>query len=97
MRIDDRHTGFSPDNPKDGRPYLVIGIVGRQMRVVPQSTRGDRGVLVPEGALEGLEEGRFVPWSRAIPIRYASPIRTIGYLPSTYVNLVIEQWKRRRG
>lgn len=96
VRIDDRYTGFSPEDPKDGRPYLVIGVFGRQMRVVPQSTKGMSGVLVPEDALEGLEKGRFVPWSRAVSTEHARPEKTIGYLSEAYVNEIIDQWERRR-
>ena len=47
-----------PDRPKEGRPYVVIGKpFGGRVRVVPQSTKGTRGVYVPDGAVDGLKEG----------------------------------------
>lgn len=92
----DRVTGFSPDNPKENRPYLVIAIGNRRVRVVPQSTEGPRGVFVPDGAVEGLAEGWFVPWSTTVPVSYAASREAVGeILPSHYLREVIAQWKRR--
>jgi hypothetical protein len=96
LKIDDRMTGFSPDNPKQNRPYVVIEQVARSVRVVPQSTRGDSGVHVPDGAVDGLAEGWFVPWSAVIPVRTAVHRPLIGYLPAQYLGRVRDQWRKGR-
>ena len=98
--MNDVDTGFDkfspPDGPKDGRPYLVIGKpFGGRVRVVPQSTKGTRGVYVPDGAVEGLREGRFIPWSTPVRISLAARCESIGYLPNPYLEQVKEQWRRR--
>lgn len=94
--MDDVDTGFSPDDPKEGRPYVVIACVGQQVRVVPQSTRGQRGVFVSDGVVEGLGPGRFVPWSAPVPVRYAAGREIVGHLPKQYLDRVIDQWRRRK-
>jgi hypothetical protein len=96
LKMSDRDTGFSPDNPKENRPYVVIGVSGRRVRVVPQSSEGDRGVHVPEGAVDGLDEGWFVPWSTTVSVRHAASRPAIGHLPATYLGQVTAQWGRRR-
>ncbi len=99
VRMNDVDTGFDkfspPDGPKEGRPYLVIGKpFGGRVRVVPQSTKGTRGVYVPDGAVEGLKEGRFVPWSAPVRISLTARCESIGYLPNRYLEQVKEQWRR---
>ncbi len=95
--MDDRVTGFSPDNPKENRPYVVIAARGRRVRVVPQSTAGSRGVFVPDGVVEGLEEGWFVPWSTTVSVSYAVSREVVGEpLPDPYLRDVIGQWRCRR-
>lgn len=97
LKMSDRITGFSPDNPKENRPYLVIRVTGRRVRVVPQSTEGERGVLVADGAVEGLEEGWFVPWSTTVSVRYAASCPAIGHLPrDPYLESVLAQGHNRR-
>jgi hypothetical protein len=96
LKMSDRETGFSPDNPKENRPYVVIGVTGRRVRVVPQSTEGDRGVHVADGVVEGLDGGWFVPWSTTVSVGYAASRPTIGHLPPTYLDQVVAQWGRRR-
>lgn len=97
MKISDRVTGFSPDNPKENRPYVVIRVTGRRVRVVPQSTEGEDGVHVADGVVEGLKEGWFVPWSTTVSVRYAVTCRAIGYLPrDPYLDDVIAQWGKGR-
>lgn len=100
LRIDDVDTGFDkfcPDEPKTGRPYVVIGKpFGGRVRVVPQSTRGARGVYVGDSVVEGLREGWFVPWSAPVRISLAARCETIGYLPHPYLDQVKEQWQRRK-
>lgn len=89
-------TGFSPDKPKRNRPYVVIDQLGTAMvRVVPQSTVGDVGVHIPAGAVECLEEGWFVPWSRAISVRRVASRPMIGRLPDEYLKRVLAQWRGR--
>lgn len=96
LKIDDRVTGFSPRDPKENRPYVVIEQVGRMVRVVPQSTIGGHGVHVSEGAVDGLEEGWFVPWSNAIPVGKAVAQGAIGFLPPMYLDRIRAGWLRSR-
>jgi hypothetical protein len=97
FKMDDHFTGFSPDNPKESRPYVVIAVRGRRVRVVPQSTEGSRGVFVPDGVVEGLEEGWFVPWSTTVAVSYAVSREAVGeLLPDRYLRDVVDQWRRRR-
>lgn len=100
LRMDDVDTGFDkfspPDGAKEGRPYVVIGTpFGGRVRVVPQSTKGTRGVYVPAGAVDGLKEGRFIPWSTPVRISLAARCESLGYLPNPYLDHVKEQWQRR--
>jgi hypothetical protein len=97
LKIHDRMTGFSPDDQKQNRPYVVIEQAGRRVRVVPQSTIGQHGVYVPRDALDGLEEGRFVPWSTTIRMSHALGRPQIGYLPERYLVQVLAQWRGRAG
>jgi hypothetical protein len=96
LKIHDRMTGFSPDAPKENRPYVVIEQAGRFVRVVPQSTLGETGVYIPADAVEGLEEGWFVPWSALVRVRDAIGRPVIGYLPGQYLEPVLDQWRGRR-
>lgn len=91
LQLDDEDTGFSRSNPKKKRPYLVIGIAGLRVRVVPQSTDTADGVLVPEGVVEGLEEAAFVPWAASIPRSLALASRSIGHLPDPYLADALRQ------
>jgi hypothetical protein len=96
LKMSDRFTGFSRDNPKENRPYVVIRVRGRRVRVVPQSTEGEDGIHVADGVVEGLKDGWFVPWSTTVSVRYAVACRTIGYLPhDPYLDDVIAQSERR--
>lgn len=93
LKLDDRDTGFSRENPKRNRPYVVIGCIGVRVRVMPQSTQTERGVLVPDGAVEGLEEGCFVPYSTTIRLSLAVSSLSVGYLRQPYLGEVLEQAK----
>jgi hypothetical protein len=92
LKIDDRYTGFSPDDPKDNRPYVVIGTAGRRVRVVPHSTKHERGVWIPDG-VGGLEEGRFVPYGATVGLRFAASRSKIGHLEEPYLEQVMKQAK----
>ncbi len=89
--IDDIETGFSPQNPKRNRPYVVIGCAGRRVRVMPQSTNTSNGVLVPGGTMDGLEEGCFVPYSTTIRLSLALHCRCVGHLGQPYLAEVLSQ------
>lgn len=89
--IDDIETGFSSKNPKRNRPYVVIGCAGRRVRVRPQSTDMSRGVEVPAGTLEGLEEGCFVPYSTTIRLSVAVGCPCIGHLGEPYLGQILSQ------
>jgi hypothetical protein len=91
LQLDDEDTGFSRSNPKKNRPYLVIGVAGLRVRVVPQSTDTADGVLVPEGVIEGLEEAAFVPWAASIPRSLALASPCIGHLPDPYLADALRQ------
>jgi hypothetical protein len=96
IRVHDVETGFSQRNPKRNRPYVVVGLSGRMVRVVPHSTTDSRGVWTPADVIEGLEEGHFVPTARLIAMKRLVTRRPIGYLPDPYLSDVIEQAKPRR-
>lgn len=62
LRIDDSVTGY--DRNKPGRPCMVAALQERPRAgawVLPRSTQGRDGTLVPAGALPGLNKpGRFM-------------------------------------
>lgn len=91
LKLDDIETGFSKKNRKQNRPYLVIGAAGLRVRVVPQSTDTERGVLVPAGTLHGLSEGCFLAWATTIPLSLALAAPCIGHLPDPYLAAALEQ------
>jgi hypothetical protein len=62
-----------------------------RVRVVPQSTRIERGVHVPMGSVEGLEEGCFVPYSTTVRLSLALDSPCIGHLGQPYLREVLEQ------
>lgn len=93
--IDDIETGFSSKNPKRNRPYVVIGCAGRRVRVTPQSTDMGRGVPVPAGTLDGLEEGCFVPYSTTIRLSVALRCSCIGHLGEPYLSRILSQARPR--
>lgn len=91
LKLDDLETGFSKKNPKRSRPYVVIGKAGLQIRVVPQSTNLEEGVLVPEGVVAGLEEGCFVPYAANVRLSLCLEAEPVGHLPDPYKSEVLEQ------
>lgn len=91
LKLDDRDTGFSAKNPKRRRPYVVVYTAGMLVRVVPQTTNTDRGVLVPDGAVDGLEEGCFVPYAANVRVSVALSGDPVGNLPEPYLSAVVDQ------
>lgn len=91
LKLDDIETGFSERNRKQNRPYLVIGVAGLRVRIVPQSTDIEKGVLVPTGTLHGLAEGCFLAWATTIPLSLALAATCIGHLPDPYLAAALEQ------
>jgi hypothetical protein len=91
LKLDDIDTGFSEKNPKRNRPYVVVGAAGMLVRVVPQSTDLSKGVLIPDGGVEGLEEGCFVPYAANVPLSLAITAENVGHLPEPYLSEVIDQ------
>ncbi len=95
--MNDRDTGFDRFHPRDlkgRRPYVVIGPeIGGRVRVVPQSTKDKRGVFVPDGAVEGLEAGHFIPWSTTVRVALAARCQLVGWLPREYLGEIKEQWQ----
>lgn len=91
LKLDDLETGFSKNNPKQNRPYVVIGKAGMQMRVVPQSTNLEVGIFVPEGVVAGLKEGCFVPYAANVRLSICLEAEPIGHLPDPYKTEVLEQ------
>jgi hypothetical protein len=91
LKLDDLDTGFSPENPKRNRPCVVIGSAGLRVRVVPHSTRPSQGVVVPEGAVEGLREGFFVRFGATVPLSIALSSVCLGQLGEPYLEEVLRQ------
>jgi hypothetical protein len=91
LKLDDLDTGFSPKNPKRNRPYVVINTAGMLVRVVPQSTNLEKGVLVPEDVVSGLEEGCFVPYAANVRLSLCLEAEPVGHLPDPYKREVLEQ------
>jgi hypothetical protein len=64
IRLDDVVTGFSADNPKKGRPYLITRVHGDPLDfvyVVPRSKTGWEGVETPANEPWGLNfPGKFL-------------------------------------
>jgi hypothetical protein len=86
LRIDDLETGFSPENPKTRRPYLVVGRpAGRQLPLRPLSTKGG-AVYVPEDGADGLgEESWIVEKHVVVPLSVAWEADSAGWLEDPYL------------
>jgi hypothetical protein len=91
LKLDDIDTGFSANNPKRNRPYVVVNTAGMLVRVVPQSTNMERGVLVPDGVIDRLEEGCFAPYAANVRLSIALQGEPMGLLPEPYLAAVIAQ------
>lgn len=86
LRIDDLETGFSPKNPKPGRPCLVVGrSAGRQVPLCPLSTKGG-AIYVPEGAAEGLDQASWIVDKHVVvPLSVAWEADSAGWLGEPYL------------
>jgi hypothetical protein len=92
LRIDDRITGF--DRGKEGRPCMIVRVVERPRPgawVVPRSTVGSFGVLVPEGALRALNlPGRFMYLPHFVAAVDLAGCASLGLLPEPYRQRVLD-------
>ena len=93
VRLNDLDTGFSLRNPKEGRPYCIVGVGGVRVRVVPMSTSGGEGVEVPAEVVGHLEAGWFVPKPSTVRKSLVVGARNDGLLPDPYLSAVLDQDK----
>ena len=91
IRLDDVVTGFSAENPKEGRPYLVTRVHGnppQAIYVVPRSRTGWEGVETPANEPPGLNSpGRFLLDPLYVDPRDVEDADVVGPLPD-------EHWER---
>lgn len=91
LLIDDVVTDF--DRCKPARPCMVVRVVDRPRAgawVLPRSTQGSNGTLVPAGALDGLnKDGRFMFIPRFAPAADLAHVKSLGVLPSHHRERVL--------
>lgn len=91
LRIDDVVTGF--DDNKPGRPCMVVRVSERPRAgawVLPRSTKGRHGTLLPAGVLPGLDrDGRFMFLPRFVPAVDLCDCESLGVLPDHVRDLVL--------
>ena len=96
VRIDDDVTGF--EGGKEGRPYLVVRVVGdppELVYVVARTASGWEGVPVPRGIVRGLNrEGNFLLDTLQVPAADLADIEVLGELPEPYLSRVLERIHR---
>lgn len=79
------------------RWYVVVAVVGHNVRVVGRSASRRRGVFTPAGTMPEFDkDGRFWPASARISLGEAMRARNIGKLPEPYLGDVLKQFRRRR-
>lgn len=92
LRIDDSVTGY--DRNKPGRPCMVVAVQERPRAgawVVPRSTQGRDGTLVPARALPGLnKEGRFMYLPHFVTSAELLGCPSLGVLPEPYRQRVLD-------
>ena len=92
IRLDDRVTKF--DDNKQRRPNCVVEVVGDPIElvyVVPRTTRGTTGTLVPANVLPGLDKpGRFLFVPRQVRPQDLIGVERLGILPDPYKDRVLE-------
>lgn len=91
LLIDDVVTDF--DRYKLARPCMVVRVVDRPRAgawVLPRSTQGSSGTLVPAHALDGLDkDGRFMFIPRFAAAGDLAQVRSLGVLPSPHRERVL--------
>lgn len=91
LLIDDALTGF--DRSKPDRPCMVVRVEPPPRDgawVVPRSTQGSIGILVPRDALSGLnKDGRFQFLPRWVSTADLAGRRGLGVLPEPYRTRVL--------
>ena len=92
IRLNDQVTNF--DDNKPGRPNCVVQVVGDPIEfvyVVPRTTRGTTGTLVPANVLPGLNKpGRFLYVPRQVQPQDLLDVERLGVLPQPYRDRVLE-------
>lgn len=91
VRVDDDVTGF--DDGKEGRPYLVVRVIGdppNVVYVVPRTSTGLEGVVVPKGILRGLDkDGNFLTEPLPVHPTDLEEVPELGDLPEPYLSRVL--------
>jgi len=92
LLIDDAITGFDRNKPE--RPCMVVRVEAPPRAggwVVPRSTQGSIGTLVPRGALPSLnKDGRFQFVPRWVSASDLTGCRSLGTLPEPYRTRVLD-------
>lgn len=92
LLIDDAITGFDRNKPE--RPCMVVKVEAPPRAggwVVPRSTQGSVGTLVPRGAMPGLnKDGRFQFLPRWVSASDLAGCRSLGALPDPYRTRVLD-------
>lgn len=95
VRLDDELTGFSPDNPKEGRPYLVVRLIGEPPRlayVVPRTSTGREGIAVPKRTLPAFDvDGFFLTYPLSVDPADLDDAEELGMLPEPYASYITER------
>jgi hypothetical protein len=96
IRIDDEVTGF--EGGKEGRPYLIVRVVGdppELVYVVPRTASGWEGVPVPRGIVRGLnKDGNFLLDPLQVPAADLAGVEVLGELPEPYLSRVLDRMHR---
>jgi hypothetical protein len=96
VRADDDETGFGGE--KEGRPYLVVSVVGNPphlLYLVPRSATGMEGVPTPADVLPGLNKaGNFLLDPLPVPLKDLGTPQVVGRLPEPYLSRVLERIHR---
>jgi hypothetical protein len=93
IRLDDVDTGFSPQNPKEGRRYVVIEVRNARVRVVPFCRKARAGIFIEPGTLSDPEaSGWFIRWSANISADLAERAEHVEHLAMHHVEKVRSQW-----
>jgi len=95
IRTDDVNTGFSPENPKRGRPYLVTRVIGNPpelIYVVPRTASGWEGVPTPARVIPELRDpGNFLLDPIPVDAADIADAEVLRPLPEPYLSRVRER------